>query len=278
MGDFNYIDFLATSSAVREQQSSMLDATIESTGRNCVIFLLDKKNSDLDEVYGVPKNKMVFLPYFTQRALYKTNIWNGSLNLNIYEENEDQIEFQFNFDRMVFNIRNLKDKINGTLKIQNKTRNPIIVNIEQNRFTLSIIDNVLIDEDLNSINTIEDFVRKVNRKDIVFSYEGNNDLARNLKNKNNMLIMMGQVKSIDIKDKTYDNATDVIELGTIIVTDRYKAYKIVNARPDNDSFGRWLIWNAKGDLIPLNQIDGLPNNYRKVIENHRYNLPKVNLE
>ncbi|MDR0675505.1 MAG: hypothetical protein LBF97_00490 [Elusimicrobiota bacterium] len=282
--NWNYIDWLQSSST-RTYQSSLLDKEIQTQGRLAYIFLYDKAATAIDEVYNTEKISRVYLPHFSQRSQYKTNTWTAQLNLNIYEEQEQNLVFSFNFDRMVQNIRSLKDRINGTIIIQNKRKTPITLKIENNHFILLVEENILLNENISKYQSKHQSVKKFinwlnnNVMDIKFSYEGNDDIIDTIKTKAPVLIQRGKTKKIDIKDSTYENSSDVIENGCVIITDRYKAYQVLNAYPQNDSFGSWLVWNCESNLIDLSKIDGIPNSARKLmIEKNRYNLPKNKLE
>jgi hypothetical protein len=282
--DWNYIDWLQSSST-REYQSSLLDKEFQTQGRLAYIFLYDKAATVVDEVYNTEKISRVYLPHFSQRSQYKTNTWTAQLNLNIYEEQEQNLIFSFGFDRMVQNIRALKDRINGTIIIQNKRKTSVTLVIENEHFVLYLGENILLDENISKSQSKHQSVKKFvnwlnnNIADMKFSYEGNDDLINTIKTKAPLIIQRGKTKNLEIKDSTYENASDVIENGTIIVTDRFRGYQVLNAYPQNDSFSnQWLIWNCEGNLIDLSKIDGLPNNYRSIIEKNRYGIPKIKME
>lgn len=254
-------------------------------GRLAYIFLYDKVATITDEVYNTEKISRVYLPHFSQRAQYKTNTWTAQLNLNIYEEQEQNLIFSFNFDRMVQQIRALKDRKNGTISIQNKRKTPITLKIENNIFEIKVEDNILVKENISKYQSAHQSVKKFidwlnrNVEDIKFTYEGNDDLMDTIKAKAPLIIHRGKTRTIDIKDSTYENSSDIIENGAVIITDRYKAYQVLNAYPQNDSFGQYIVWNCESNLVDLSKIDGLPNSARELmIEKNRYFSPKTKME
>ena len=115
---FNYIDAFNNSSQL-EYESKQHDASIELQGRRCYIFLLNREKTEKSEIYNEAIGARIYLPHFEQRALYNMNSWVGNVGLNNYVETEDTIDFEFNFARMVCNIRDLKDKKSGKLTIKN---------------------------------------------------------------------------------------------------------------------------------------------------------------
>ena len=128
--NFNYIDNLNTSSyfnLINEQH----DQAINMTGRKAYIFMLDKIDTELSNVYKEEKHGRIYLPHFEQRALYKTNTFISQLNTQNYTEKENNLEMEFNFARMVHNIHELKNKSSGILEIKNISKVPL--NIEINK-------------------------------------------------------------------------------------------------------------------------------------------------
>ena len=108
---YNYIDSLQ-SAAQKQYFSNIHDTAIQQTGRKAFIFPLDKTRTK-QNIYNDTLNR-VYLPYFELRALYKTNAFVPNLSLDgIYQEKEENMEFVFNFERMVNTIRDLKDKVSG---------------------------------------------------------------------------------------------------------------------------------------------------------------------
>jgi hypothetical protein len=276
-GNFNYIDNL-NSSATRAYYSDLADSQIESYGRKTQIFLLDKKATETDNLYKSEKYSRIYLPPFEQRANYATNVFAGTLNFNGYEEIEPQIDFIFAFDRMVHNIRNLKDKISGKLTIKNRRKDTILINIKEKKLILFADGKEIAKYDLK-LFTIKQLVSELNKAvGIVSSYEGNDERADFFNHINNITIGKGKEKTFPVYDNTWANCTDVIEQGAVLVTNKFRAYIVTVAIPSNDDYNEYVYWNCKADLAEMSMLQGLPMEYRKTIEKHRYNLPKINLE
>ena len=75
----------------------------------------------------------------------------------------------------------------------------------------------------------------------------------------------------------YKNTSDVISHGTLILNDRFKLYQVVGAYPKNDSYGQYISWNVELQLFNLAKADGLPNDFKELIEKNQYGLGKINI-
>lgn len=274
---FNYTDSFNNSSQF-EYESKQHDASVEIQGRRCYIFLLDREKTDKSEVYNEAKTARIYLPHFEQRALYNTNEWTGTIGLNNYVENEDTQKFEFNFARMVCNIRELKDKKSGKLTIRNLSNEIFHLIIENNRFILrSGKSVVLLDLDLNNYKSIKQFVNDVKSKCslIEMEYSGNMEPAKNIISVNKKIIP-NRKNEFDVVDITYQNCYDVIEKGDIILTDKYKLYQVNNAYPSGTLINEYNSWTCNCNVLDL-AVASLPDDYRKIVERNKYNLPKTKL-
>lgn len=276
---WNYTDALH-SAATAEYYAMQNDTAIQQTGRTTYIFKLDKKVTDTSNVYGDATHGRIYLPHFEQRALYKSVQWAGELGLNIYEEKEENTELTFNFDRMVNNIRALKNKVSGKMTIGNSNEYPIRFVVEDGYLTIDGMSTTIIKEDLSKFGSIKALISAVNSNttsNITMTYEGDGERA-SLMQSMDMAILPGHTKYVDIKNGLYENCTDVIELGDLIMTDKYKLFTVVSAYPSDDSINDYVSWTVKGSIIDMSKVDGLPEDYRAIINRSRYGLPKVNME
>ena len=276
---YNYIDSLQ-SAAQKQYFSNIHDTAIQQTGRKAFIFPLDKTRTK-QNIYNDTLNR-VYLPYFELRALYKTNAFVPNLSLDgIYQEKEENMEFIFNFERMVNTIRDLKDKISGVFYIKNISKNSLLVEIKEGKISAKTMFGVnLFEEKLSDYSSVELLIDKINKETNCFKieYKGHTEPADGLNNFHTVL-KPGRTFELNVDDNTYKNITDVIENGFIIVTDRARVYSIISAVPENDSYGNEYIgWKCLGKLENLAIVDTLPNDAKQLIQNLRYGLSKVNME
>lgn len=275
---FNYVDAFNSSSQL-EYESKQHDNAVELQGRRTYVFKLDKALTDKSEVYNETNYARVYLPHFEQRALYNTAEWQGVINLNIYEENEETMSFEYNFARMVCNIRDLKDKTVGKLTIKNICKEPLMVSTDNSKFIISSSNDVeLINLDLSKYKSIKILINDILKKCslIEIKYEGDSESALAIRAIKKRIVPNNRF-SIDVEDRTYKNCTDVIEAGDVILTDKYKLYQVQNVYPSGTMVNEYMSWTAKCNTMDL-AAASLPDDYRKIVERNRYNLPKVNKE
>lgn len=275
---FNYIDAFNSSSQL-EYKSKQHDASVEIQGRRCYVFLLDRKKTEISEVYNEAKNGRIYLPHFEQRALYSLNEFQGLIGLNNYVEKEDTLKFEFNFARMVCNIRDLKDKKAGKLMIKNISNEIFLLSIENNKFVVKSKNQViLLEEDLTKYKSITAFINSAKKRCSVIdlSYEGDMEEAKNI-NSVSMRLVPNRKEEILVNDRLYENCGDVIDNGDIILTDKYKLYQVNNAYPTGAMVNEYTSWTCHCNVTDI-AIANLPDDYRKIITRNSYGLPKTNLK
>lgn len=272
--DFNYIDNI-NSSAYLQFIADQHDQAIETTGRKAHIFLLDKKDTVLSEVYKEELHGRIYLPHFTQRAMYKTANFVSQLNTSGYTEREDALEMEFDFGRMVHNIHNLKQKTAGKLTIINTSKIPLEFEISD-KFIIKNHYEILYERKLEG--TIYNFVNTVKNetKIIDLIYKGDSEEICFLDKVFAKLLPRRKLE-LNLNNSIYKNAEDVISHGALILNDRYKLYQVVGAYPKNDAYGKFISWNVQCELINLAKADGLPNDYVELIKENQYGLGKVNI-
>lgn len=275
---FNYTDAFSSSSQV-EYESEQHDNAVQLQGRRTYIFKLDKESTVKSEVYNEAKTARIYLPHFEQRALYNTNEWQNSIGLNNFMENEENIEFEYNFARMVCNIRDLKDKNAGELTIVNLAKEPLNILTENNKFTVKTYKDVLLLElNMDEYKSIKILLNDVNKKCslIKVDYNGDSESTKSISSINKRLVPNKKYK-INVVDSTYQNCTDVIESGDIILTDKYKLYQVRSVYPSGTMMNNYISWVAKANTLDLSMAS-LPDDYRKIVERNRYGLPKTDKE
>ena len=272
--DFNYIDNI-NSSAYLQFIADQHDQAIETTGRKAHIFLLDKKDTVLSEVYKEELHGRIYLPHFTQRAMYKTANFVSQLNTSGYTEREDALEMEFDFGRMVHNIHSLKQKTAGKLTIINTSKIPLEFEISD-KFIIKNHYETLYEKKLEG--TIYNFVNAVKNetKIIDLIYKGDSEEICFLDKVFAKLLPRRKLE-LNLNNSIYKNAEDVISHGALILNDRYKLYQVVGAYPKNDAYGKFISWNVQCELINLAKADGLPNDYVELIKENQYGLGEVNI-
>ena len=274
MADFNYIDSLMNSTNI-QFMADQHDHAIQTTGRKTYVFLLDKVETELSEVYKEEKHGRIYLPHFEQRSLYKTNTFISSLDASNYTEKEEALEMEYDFGRMVHNINELKSKSAGKLTIKNNSKIPLEFEISD-RFVIRKFSEILYQKKIEG--TIYKFINEVmNETNLVeLEYIGDSESLEFLE-RLSFKLFPRRKQEISLNNSIYKNTSDVISHGTLILNDRFKLYQVVGAYPKNDSYGQYISWNVELQLFNLAKADGLPNDFKELIEKNQYGLGKINI-
>ena len=272
---FNYVDAFNSSSNLTFQ-SKEHDNSVELQGRICYIFLLDRKKTEISEVYNEAVNGRIYLPHFEQRALYNTNEWQNVINFNNFMETEETQNFEFNFARMVCNIRDLKDRKAGTLTIRNISDEVLHLKIEDNKLIVSSLHFVeLLNLDLKKYRSIKSLMIDVEKKCsiIKMNYSGDEEEAENISSIN-IKLYPNRKEEIIVNDRVYQNCGDVINSGDLILTDKRKLYQVNSAYPSGTQINEYTSWTCKCNVIDL-ALSNLPDDYKKIVTRNQYALPKT---
>ena len=272
--NFNYVDALMNSTNI-QFMADQHDHAVQTTGRKTYVFLLDKVETELSDVYKEEKHGRIYLPHFEQRALYKTNAFISSLDTANYTEKEESLEMEYDFGRMVHNINELKSKSAGVLTLTNNSKIPLEFEISDyliiRKFTEVLYKKKIEGSIYNFINEV---LKETNL--VILEYTGDSEELSFLE-KLSFKLLPRRKQEISLNNSIYKNTSDVISHGTLILNDRMKLYQVVGAYPKNDSYGQYISWNVQLQLFNLAKADGLPNDFKELIEENQYGLGKINI-
>lgn len=265
--NFNYTDNLQ-SNAYTQFIADQHDKAVETTGRKTYVFKLDKVETKLSEVYQEETNGRIYLPYFEQRGIYKTNNFVSQLGVKNFTETEENLEIEYDFGRMVHIISELKKNTAGKLTIKNISSELLEIEINDKKLIVRNFRQILYEVNLD--NKIYKFVNTVNKQNLInLTYSGDNELAV-FTDKIMIKLKPRREYELNMNNSIYKNVSDVITHGDAIVTDRGRAYQVVGAYPRNDIYGRYINWNVQCELINLAKLDGMPSEFVEFIKNNQY--------
>jgi len=272
--NFNYIDSLMNSTNV-QFIADQHDHAVQTTGRKTYVFLLDRVDTELSDVYKEEIHGRIYLPHFEQRALYKTNTFISSLDTANYTEKEESLEVEYDFGRMVHNINELKSKSCGKLTLTNNSKIPLNFEISD-YFIIRNFSEILFKKKIEG--TIYSFINEILKETnlINLEYSGDSEDLKFLE-KLSFKLLPRRKREIELNNSIYKNVNDVITRGDLILNDRFKLYQVVGAYPKNDSYGQYISWNLQLQLFNLAKADGLPNDFKELIEENQYGLGKIKL-
>lgn len=245
------------------------------------VFKLDKVATPVDTLYGEEKTARIYLPPFSIRAHHLDNTWRQLLGGIIpFSEEEDNITFIVNFQEMVQTIRDLKQGRTSEISLTyGDTLIPYAQNIGDS-FSLWEGDSVVATFDLTSTsyNTTSKLTTTINAlSNFTATLSGDNDSSSSLVefNKTSFQDIALLVYSENV---IYQNITDIIEAGDVILTNKWRAYEVLNSNPGGDFGWSYAEHVLTCNLARLDQCD-LPANYRVQIQQHQYGIKdKITME
>lgn len=244
------------------------------------VFKLDKIATKLDDLYGDVSHSRIFLPPFEIHAKYVTNPWVGVLNLEPYQEVEQNAKFELNFNAMVRKIRDLKYGKKASVNLTFAGSGVPSVKKEGNELSLFVNSMMVATYRMTDgiCGSVKSLIENINTVPY-FNAEnvGEDDLAVNLIDFDRTEFR-GSVFNFFSYNPIYKNMTDVIELGDAILTNKFRIYQVLNARPSGDFGWNYATYSLDCGLYPMEMLDGLPGDYRNIIERNQYGLPKINME
>ena len=264
--NFNYTDTLQ-GNAYTQFIADQHDKAVQTTGRKTYVFKLDKVETKLSEVYKEETQGRIYLPYFEQRGIYKTNTFTSQLGVKNFTETEENLEIEYDFGRMVHIITELKQKTAGVLTIKNISTEPLEIEISD-KLIIRNFREKLYETELD--NRVFKFINNIKNQNLIkLSYKGDNEIMPTV---DRILIKLKPRREYELNQNNsiYKNVNDVITHGDVVITDRGRAYQVVGAYPRNDIYGRYINWNVQCELINLAKLDGLPAEFVEHIKNNQY--------
>ena len=256
-------------------------AYINFTAQSIKVFKLDKSRTNIDKVYMEEQFERIYLQPFTIRAFHLDNTWKQLLGgLMPYREEEDNIQFVLNFENMVQTIRGLAGSHTSELVISySGVGNPTAI---KSSGSLNFYVNGSIVGTFNVTNANYNTTYKLanaisSLSNFSVTLNGSSDLSSNLVD---FSLISFKNKSILIysTNQLYENVTDAIEYGDLILTNKWRLYEVINANPGGDFGWDWVTYVLSCNLCPIDKAI-LPGDYGKQIRDHQFNLKqRINLE
>ena len=245
------------------------------------VFKHDKKRTNIDPVYAEEQFTRMYLPPFTLRAFHLDNTWKQILGgMQPYREEEDNIQFVLNFQNMVQTVRGLKYSHIAELHIKyNGVGNPTAV--KTGTILIFKVNGSIVgyyDVSYQSYNTVSKLGNAINSlPNFSVILKGQNDSSVNLVSFAEVTYKNGELVIYSL-NPLYQNLTDVIEYGDIILTNKWRIYEVINANPGGDFGWDWVTYVISCNLAKIDQVI-LPGDYNKQVKEHQFNLlQKTNME
>lgn len=247
---------------MQEWVNELSSGYINSVGPELQVFKMDKVETQLDELYGESRQGRIYLPPFPIRAVFNTNQWVGFLDMEQFKEREEILVAKVNFADMVKIVSDLRKKHVSEIFIKYSGRGIPSIEKINNVLTLYINNKSYLTFDLtnNMFSTVRKLGSRINDyPDWSCVLAGQNDLSVNLIDFNKTSFSERETMIYSI-DKTYQNITDVIELGDVIITDKNRMYEVTGAKPSGEFGWNYSLWQLDLELAQVDRFN-LPGNY-----------------
>jgi len=256
---------------------------IDLYGPPVKIFKLDKEATILDPLYGEESSARIYLPPFDMNMIHLDNPWKQMLGEGTmpYLETEDELTFVCNFNEMVRIIRDLKNKHTYEITLEYLGTGKITVSNLSDIFTIKENGIIVFQADLNVslYNTSKKLANAINSvSNVLVYFLGDNGLSTDM-------VGFSEVDFTNQKlvtyafDPTYENLTDIIETGDLILTNKWKLYEVHTNMPGGDFGWEYSTFVMQGNLRSLQDKASLPENYVEQIKKHEYGLrDRINME
>jgi len=246
------------------------------------VFKMDKAETQKDTLYGEENTSRIYLPPFEIRAFHFDNPFRQLLGYEALIEEEDNLQLVVNFEDMVQKIRDLRGGHISDMYISYNGDSSNTPSAYKNgdTFLLKVNGSIVQTYDLSSTayNTTKKLGTAIDvENDFSVTLYGKNDESSNIVNFNDTTFK-GSTLRIYSLDHTYDNITDIIEIGDVILTNKWRLYEVKNAVPTGDFMWDYVTYTLFCNLARIDQVS-LPKDYEEQIAEHQYGLKnKLDME
>lgn len=250
---------------------------VDATGHKIKVYTLDKQQN-FDDLYNESKNP-VYLPYFTIRGLYVTNKWAQVLSFNGLTETEEPTTIVLNMDDMVNTMRNLRVSHLSDIYITYTGANKASVSSSNNILTIKENCNIIREIDLTQYNITDltDEIHSIMNFDCSFTKDGK-ELASNLVSFLETPLPTGDILNVYSLDNKYQDLTDTIKIGDLVITHHNVLYEVMNASVYNLQFFQWPTYVLTLEKKFFSGNLTLPDNGNDIIYDNGYLLGNVKIK
>lgn len=239
------------------------------------VFKLDKAATTVDEVYGEVSGSRIYLPPFEMKAFHLDNTWTQTLGEGTmpYLETQENISFIVNFEDMVQKIRDLRNAHTSEINIDySGTGTPSASKIGTT-FVLKENGSAIITADLTNgtYNTVQKLGTIINNQsNFSVTLVGENALSTDIISFNEVSFA-NSVLQVYVADPTYQNCTDIIESGDVILTHNWHLYEVLKNVPTGDFGWNYVTYKLDCNIRSLDEAV-LPAEYTEQIKRHEYGI------
>lgn len=247
---------------------------INNYGPYINIFRLDKEQTKKHELYMEEgESGRIYLPPYEMNVLYNTGVWTGTLDIGLFSENEQNFVLFANFDEMIHRNREQKNKrsveifleYDGEEKPSIKKKNEeIVIYLDGNEFKRLDLN----EREYKSTQKLTTYLNSL--MGFKCRHKGKNTISKDIVDFS-LISFEGFEIMFYVKDETYKNVSEVIEMGDAILTERNRLYEVIEARPAGEFGWDYNLWRLECKLAKINMMN-LPDNWSQRIINNEYGL------
>lgn len=270
----NYFDELKDGNS-QDWISYMNNKYMELNAPSVDVFIMDKERTEVDELYGESKHEAIYLPPYKMRMYHLDNTWSQVIGENTapYDETQEAIVFVANFENMVSKHRELRERHLCDLNITYNGLKNTTIEKKEDKIIIKQNKEILKEFDLNKkeYRTIKKLSKEINKlMNIEVDFKGVNALSNRIENfrKTNM---NNVILNIFIKDDTYENITDVIKQGDVILTHNMFLYQVMTNIPSGNVGWDYATFKIQAQLITLDDA-AIPKEYINQIKKNQYGI------
>ena len=279
MEKFNYFSEIKNGQT-QKWISELNKKYLEISGVPVLVFKMDKVKTPKDNLYGEEKHSRIFLKPVEIMAHTLDPTWTqvmGFQEVQTYQENTQPVNVVVNFEDMVNKITLKKNNKLSSLEIEYKASGKISCKNTDGVLAFYKNDLFYCSFDLSVIKTVKDLNTEINNFPGMFSkMSGINAKSLDIINFNEVVFTGAKIE-IYVRDKEFDNATDVFEKGDLILTPNNFLYE-VSSNITTGEFG----WDYSTYTMQCNRISieniTLPDGYIQKIYREDGKLSKIRRE
>jgi len=270
----NYHDEITKNSNSMQWGIEIMKDYINLHGTDSYIFLLDRDQTEIDEVYGVEKRGRIYLPPYAIKSLYIDMSWANILGFQGEFTEEQPITIGITFDEIVSTHRQLKNTTRAKLELRWTSTEPLSVQKTGSTFTLYKKGAVYETFTLTSQTLSEFAIILSSLPYLSCTYSGENTFAHLLPSFEQITMHRGDILPIYMYNDTYKNIPDIISEGDVFVTHDYRLHEITSITTTGNIAQNNTVMQLTGKQVSLSRID-LPGDFNKQIERKRFNLERI---
>ena len=253
---------------------------IDLSGIPVLYFKMDKVATPIDTLYGEEEHSRYYLNPIEINSIALDPVWKqvlGFADTQLYQEKSEPISFVVNLDNMVQTIRGAKNSKLVNFDISYTGIGAVsCLNINGN-FQIKVNGTPIVNVNLSSYpmtNSLYTYLSGITNLSI--NRSGGNYQSSQLVQFNETSFT-GNIISVYVRNTEYDNCTDAIEKGDIVLTPNNYLFEVATNMITGDFGWDYSTYTMQCSRMSLENVT-LPNNYIQRVYRKDGRLERINFE